>query len=194
VDPASGQVNQRIFLTAGAASSVAVSPDGSKLYVGVPLPSGAFRVLIYDPANSTEISASDLKGTGSGGNLIATPGGLWGTTGVGMSEWTWFAPDGDLTQAERIGAGAGAGFASVPSYSAGVVWIGGSHTLTCASPFDGHALDSVTLPTDHEVVEYFGSPAVLGQQAYSVYQDNASQLSGLARMSPPSACSGNVSS
>ena len=35
VDPAARQVTHRISLTAGRASSVAVSPDGSKLYVGV---------------------------------------------------------------------------------------------------------------------------------------------------------------
>lgn len=194
VNPANGQVIQRIFLTGGAASSLAVSPDGSKLYIGVTGSSSGFRVLVYDPSDAREISASDLKGTVDGGNLIATPGGLWGTTGVGMSEWTWFAPDGDLTQAIRIGAGAGAGFASVPSYSAGVVWVGGSHTLTCASALDGHVMGTATLPTDHQVVEYFGSPAVLGQQAYSVYQDNASQQSGLVRMTPPNACTGSVSS
>ena len=35
VDPATGQVIRRIYLTDGPASSVAVSPDGSKLYVGL---------------------------------------------------------------------------------------------------------------------------------------------------------------
>ena len=49
VDPAARQVTHRIYLTAGQASSVAVSPDGSKLYVGA-APSGSFRLLVYDPA------------------------------------------------------------------------------------------------------------------------------------------------
>jgi hypothetical protein len=137
---------------------------------------------------------SHLEGAGSGGNLVATSGGVWGTTGVGMSEWTWFAPSGDLSRAVRIGQGAGAGFASVPSYSGGVVWVGGSHTLTCASLVNGRILDTATLPTDHSVVEYFSSPAVVGGHAYSIYQDNAAQRSGLVRMTPPAACSGNVSS
>ena len=35
VDPAARAVTHRIYLTAGQANSVAVSPDGSKLYVGV---------------------------------------------------------------------------------------------------------------------------------------------------------------
>jgi hypothetical protein len=181
-----GQLIRRIYLTAGTSNSVAVSPDGSTLYVGV----GGFKVLVYNLASDTVVASSSLKDTNSGGNLVATSGGVWGTTGTGMSEWSWFAPSGDLSRAVRIGEGAGAGFASVPSYSGGVVWVGGSHTLSCASPVNGRVLDTATLPTDHSVVEYFGSPAISGGRAYSSYQDNASQLSGLVQMTPPTACSG----
>ena len=186
VDPATGQLTGRIDLTVGTASSVAVSPDGGTLYVGI----GGFKLLVYNLAGNNVADESTLRDTTSLGNLVATSGGVWGTTGVGMSEWTWFAPDGDLSRAVRIGEGAGAGFASLPSYSGGVVWVGGSHTLSCASPADGRILDTATLPTDHQVVEYFSSPAVVGGHAYSFYQDNAAQLSGLARMTPPPACSG----
>jgi outer membrane protein assembly factor BamB len=150
--------------------------------------------LIYDLSSDTVITSSSLAGTDSVGDLVATSGGVWGTTGTGMSEWTWFAPSGDLARAVRIGAGAGGGFASLPSYSAGVVWVGGSHTLSCANPANGRVLDTVTLPTDHNVVEYFSSPVISGDHAYSDYQDNASQLSGLVRMTPPAACTANVSS
>jgi sugar lactone lactonase YvrE len=190
VNPDNGQLIRRIYLTAGTSDSVAVSPDGSRLYVGV----GGTKVLIYDLSSDTVITSSSLSSGQLVGNLVATSGGVWGTTGTGMSEWTWFAPSGDLARAARIGAGAGGGFASLPSYSAGVVWVGGSHTLSCANPANGHVLDTVTLPTDHSVVEYFSSPAISGGRAYSYYSDNASQLSGLVRMTPPAACTGNVSS
>ena len=190
LNPDNGQLIRRIYLTAGTSDSVAVSPDGSRLYVGV----GGTKVLIYDLSSDTVITSSSLAGTDSAGDLVATSGGVWGTTGVGMSEWTWFAPDGDLARAVRIGAGAGAGFASLPSYSGGVVWVGGSHTLSCASPVSGHVLDTVTLPTDHNVVEYFASPVISGGRAYSYYSDDASQQSGIVRMTPPAVCSGNVSS
>jgi hypothetical protein len=190
VNPDNGQLIRRIYLTAGTSDSVAVSPDGSRLYVGV----GGTKVLIYDLSSDTVITSSSLAGTDSVGDLVATSGGVWGTTGTGMSEWTWFAPSGDLARAVRIGAGAGGGFASLPSYSAGVVWVGGSHTLSCANPANGRVLDTVTLPTDHNAVEYFSSPAVSGGRAYSYYSDDASQLSGLVRMTPPAACTGNVSS
>jgi hypothetical protein len=189
VNPDNGQVLNRINLTAGTTDSVAISPDGSRMYVGV----GGFRVLVYALPSDTVISSTKLAGTDSGGNLVATSGGVWGTTGVGMSEWTWFAPDGDLTRAVRIGAGAGAGYASLPSYSGGVIWVGGSHTLSCANPATGRVLDTVTLPTDHSVVEYFSSPVISGGKAYSYYSDNASQLSGVVRMTPPAVCSGQSS-
>jgi hypothetical protein len=194
VDPANGQVLRPIFLTAGTANSVAVSPDGGTLYVGVTPPSGGFKVLVYNLASNTLVITSTLPVSDSAGNLVATSGGVWGTTGVGMSEWTWFAPGGDLARAVRVGQGAGAGFDSVPTYHGGAVWIGGSHTLTCASPATGRVLDTATLPTDHGVVEYFGSPAVVGDHAYSVYQDNSAQRFGLVRMTPPAACTGHVSS
>jgi hypothetical protein len=189
VNPESGQVLNRINLTAGTTDSVAISPDGSKMYVGV----GGFRVLVYNLPSDTVVSSTKLTGTDSGGNLVATSGGVWGTTGTGMSEWTWFAPDGDLTRAVRIGAGAGAGYASLPSYSGGVIWVGGSHTLSWASPATGRVLDTVTLPTDHSVVEYFSSPVISGGKAYSYYSDNASQRSGVVRMTPPAVCSGQSS-
>jgi hypothetical protein len=196
VDPARDAIINRIYVTEGAATSVAVSPDGSTLYVGVGGSgnAGAFELVVKNLATTFTVNVTRLRGSDAGGNLVATSGGAWGTTGVGMSEWTWFAPNGDLTRAVRIGQGAGAGFASVPSYSGGVVWVGGSHTLTCANPANGQILDTATLPTDHNVVEYFGSPALVGSRAYSYYQDDASQLSGLARMTPPAACFGNVSS
>ena len=189
VDPAARQVTHRISLTAGRASSVAVSPDGSKLYVGV-APSGSFQLLVYDVATGVQASSSQMS-VGGAGNLVATDGGVWGTTGTGMSEWVWFAPGGDLTRSFRVSQGAGAGFSSVPVYSGGVVWVGGSHELICASPSTGHALARTSIPTDHSVVEYFDSATVLSSgRAYALYQDNAAHLAGVASLTPPAACSG----
>jgi WD40 repeat protein len=185
MDSPSGQVlQQRIDLTAGTAGSVAVSPDGSKLYIGV----GSFQLLVYDLGSDTEVGSSTMNIGGSGGNLVATSGGVWGTIGVGMSEWVWFAPDGNLRFAHRESTGAGAGFDSLPSYSGGVVWIGGSHTLECVNPANGQTLATATIPADNGVVQYFGSPTVTNGHAYAYYQDSSSQQMGLARMTPPAAC------
>jgi hypothetical protein len=188
VDPSARQVTHRIYLTAGRASSVAVSPDGSKLYVGV-APSGSFRLLAYDLATGRLAASSRMSA--SGGNLLATDGGVWGTTGSGMGEWVWFAPGGDLARSFRVSQGAGGGLASLPSYSGGVVWVGGTQELVCASPATGHVLASTPIPTDHGAVEYFDSPTVLSSgHAYTLYQDQGAQLAGVASLTPPAACSG----
>jgi hypothetical protein len=189
VDPATRQVTHRIFMTAGQASSVAVAPDGSKVYVGIASAS-SFRLLTYDSAG--RIAGSSTMEGGEGGNLVATSGGVWGTAGTGMSEWVWFAPGGDLGFSSRVTQGAGGGLASLPSVSGGAVWIGGSHELICASPATGKALARTTIPTDNGVVEYFGSPAVLDNgHAYALYQDEHAQLTGVAQLTPPAACSGS---
>jgi outer membrane protein assembly factor BamB len=188
VDPAAGQVTHRIYLTAGRATSVAVALDGSKLYVGV-APSGSFRLLTYDLATGRLAASSRMSA--SGGNLLATPGGVWGTTGSGMSEWVWFAPGGDLAKSFRVSQGAGGGLVSLPSYSGGVVWVGGTHELVCASPATGRALARTSIPADHNSAEYFDSPVVLSSgHAYALYQDEAAQLAGVASLTPPAACSG----
>jgi outer membrane protein assembly factor BamB len=188
VDPATRQVAHRIYLTAGRATSVAVSPDGSKLYVGV-APSGSFRLLTYDLATGRVAASSRMSA--SGGNLLATAGGVWGSTGTGMSEWVWFAPGGDLAKSFRVSQGAGGGLVSLPVYSGGVVWVGGTRELVCASPATGHALARTSIPADHNAAEYFDSPIVLSSgHAYALYQDEAAQLAGVASLTPPAACSG----
>ena len=186
VNPASGQVTHRIYLTAGRAGSLAVAPDGSKVYVGV-APSGSFQLLTYDLASGRETFSSRMPA--NGGNLVATSGGVWGTAGTGMSEWVWFAPGGDLAKSFRVSQGAGGGLTSLPSYSGGAVWVGGTHELVCASPATGRAMASTPIPADHGAAEYFDSVTVLsGGHAYALYQDDAAQLAGLARLTPPARC------
>jgi YVTN family beta-propeller protein len=187
LNPSTRQVTNRISVSAGPVSSLAVSPDGSKLYVST----GPFQLLTYNPATGAQLGGSAIADlTTTAGNLVATSGGVWGTTGVGMTESAWFAPGGDLTRMVRLGAGAGAGLSSVPTVSGGAVWIGGSHTLACASPATGQVLKSVTIPTDGGVVEYFGSVTVMAGRAYAYYQDQRAQQAGVATLTPPGACSG----
>ncbi|MGH3204472.1 MAG: hypothetical protein ACRDP5_20830 [Streptosporangiaceae bacterium] len=193
VNPATRQEVHRIQVLSGKTSSVAVSPDGSKLYAGIGS-STSFRLVIFNLPNGTIANESTLTSGGAGGNLVATLGGVWGTTGSGHSEWVWFAPDGDLTGAVQVGRGAGGGWSSFPSYSGGVVWVGGTGDVLCASPATGQVLAKADIPADHGVAQYFASPVVSGGQAYSSYQTDASRQTGLARMTPPAACTGNVSS
>jgi len=188
LDPATNQVIRRIYLPGIPASSVAVSPDGTKLYIGTALSSSSpFRLLIYDLANGTEVGSSSLNTGGGVGNLVATSGGVWGTAGVGMSEWSWFAPGGDLSRSFQVGGGAGGGLYSVPTLSGGTVWVSGSRTLVCASPATGRALATAAVPADHNTAQNFGTVAVADGHAYAYFQ--GAQQDGLARMTPPLACS-----
>jgi DNA-binding beta-propeller fold protein YncE len=190
VSPASHRVIREITVSGGLASSVAVSPDGSRLYVSTfTTASETLGLRTYDLASGTQLSASSAS-IGGGGNLVATSGGVWGTAGVGMTERVWFAPDADLTRIVIVSQGAGAGLASVPTLSDGTVWIGGSHTLECANPATGRVLDQTAIPTDGGVVEYFGSVTFTGSHAYAYYQNVRGQQSGVAALTPPSACSG----
>ena len=188
VSPSDARVIRTIPLSAGQASSVAVSPDGRRLYVSTSAATGGpFSLLTYDLASGS-LSASSSTSLGTGGNLVATSGGVWGTVGTGMSQWVWFAPDGDLSRSVRVTQGAGGGLESVPVLGGGTVWIGGSHTVACADPATGKILARATIPTDQSVLEYFGRMTVIGPHAYSDYLDNRSQRAGLARMTPPAQC------
>ena len=188
--PGAHQVTSRIMLTAGRASSVAIAASGGPLYVGIGS-ADSFRLLTYDAGTGRIIGSSTMPG-GSAGNLVATSGGIWGTTGTGMSEWVWFAPGWDLSRSSRVSQGAGGGLASLPNASGGVVWIGGTHELVCASPATGKVLARTAIPADHGVVEYFASPTVLSNgHAYALYQDERAQLAGVAQLTPPAACSGS---
>jgi hypothetical protein len=186
VSSSTHQVVKRISVSAGPVNSVAVAPDGGRLYVST----GSFELLTYNLATDAQTGTGTSGIGNNAGNLVATSGGVWGTVGVGMSEWVWFAPDADLTRIVRVTEGAGAGLTSVPVLSGGTVWIGGAHTLACASPATGKALASAVIPTDGGVVEYFGSVTITGGHAYAYYLNQHAQQAGVATLTPPRACSG----
>jgi len=186
VNPQTRQVIRQIPVS-GTVSSVAVAPGGSKVYAGT----GAFQLTAYDPATGARLGSSAVSGIGSfGGNLVATPGGVWGTMGIGMSEWVWFAPNGNLSRVVRVSQGPGAGLDSVPSYSGGVVWIGGSQELACVNPATGQKMVAAVIPTDNGIGEYFGNITVAGGRTYALFQNQAAQQSGVATLTPPGGCSG----
>jgi hypothetical protein len=188
VDPATGHLIRRIYLIDGPASSVAVAPDGSKLYVGLAA-SNSFRLVTYDLPSDVQTGSSVMT-SGGVGNLVATSGGVWGTDGSGMSEWVWFAPGGDLASFFRVTQGAGGGLYSLPVVADGTVWIGGTHTLACADPGTGKVRASAAIPAGRSAVEYFGSVTYAGGHAYSYHLDDGAQQSGVATLTPPAACSG----
>ncbi len=188
VDPSSGSVTRRIPVS-GQADSVAVAPDGSRLYAGVNA-NGSFSLVSYDPATGAELSGSAVADGGDGGYLVATPGGVWGTIGTGMTQRVWFAPGGNLPAARQAAGPANGGLDSVPAYANGVVWIGGIRTLECLDPSSGKVRASVAIPSDAGIPEHFGSVTYASGRAFAVYSDPHAQLAGVARLTPPGACAG----
>jgi hypothetical protein len=189
VNPANGAVVRRIQPLVGPSSSVAVSPDGSRLYVSIES-ADVLLLQTYDLTRGGVQVGSSRLSVSAGGSLVATSGGAWGTLGTGMSDWVWFARGGDLSSALPVTRGAGGGLVSLPALAGGAVWIGGTHTLACANPATGKVRASGTIPTDHGTAEYFSSVAYAGGHAYAYYIDNQSGLQGLATLNPPASCMG----
>jgi hypothetical protein len=190
VNPQTRQVIKRISVSGGPVTSVAVAPNGSRLYVSV----GQIQLVTYDPVTGAQLSgsgAADLASTA--GHLVATQGGVWLTTGVGMAESVWFAPGGDLTRLVRVGQGVGAGLASIPTFSGDNIWIGGTQDLMCANPDTGQVRASTVIPRDNGVVGYLSSVTIVGDNGYALYMDQAAHgtlRTGIARLTPPAACGG----
>jgi sugar lactone lactonase YvrE len=186
VDPSNGTVLRRISVS-GNVTSVAVSPDGSKLYVGANA-NGSFTLVTYNAATGADLGGKGMADGGVGGYLLATSGGIWYTTGTAMSQRVWFAPGGDLSKSQAITAGENGGLDSVPVYANGVVWVGGTQRLECLDPVSGKILAGNAIPADTGIPEHFGSIAFAGGQAFATFQDPHSQLAGVAAVTSPSAC------
>jgi hypothetical protein len=187
VDPSSGSVIRHMSVSGGVADSVAITPDGGTLYAGV-TGSGGFRLEAFNTATGASYRSSAMLGSTSGGYLIATSGGVWGTTGALMTQRVWFAPGGDLTKIRSVTNGAAGGLDSVPTYVNGVVWVGGNASLECLDPASGKVRDSSPIPSDNGVPEHFGSVTVAGGHAYTTFQDQHAQQDGVAAVIPPMAC------
>jgi YVTN family beta-propeller protein len=189
INPATRRVIKQIEVSAGPVTSVAVTPDGGRLYASTS-GTGTFKLLTYSLATGAQTGSSTLNiGSSASANLVATAGGVWGTTGVGMSEIVWFAPAANLNETIQVSQGTGGGLDSIPVLADGTVWIGGSHTLECANPDTGRIEASAQIPADDSVVEYFSGVTMAAGHAYAYYTDQRVPLAGVVTLTPPSACS-----
>ncbi|HZR50300.1 MAG TPA: hypothetical protein VFB06_12345 [Streptosporangiaceae bacterium] len=187
VDPGSHSVIRHISVSGGQADSVTITPDGRTLYAGV-TGGGGFRLEAFNAATGASLGGSTMPGTGNGGYLLATNGGVWGTTGSLMTQRVWFAPGGDLTKVRSVTSGVDGGLDSAPTYVNGVVWIGGIQSLKCLDPASGKVLAGSPIPADRGVPEHFGSVAFVAGHAYTAFQDQRAQQVGVAAVIPPAAC------
>jgi hypothetical protein len=179
------KVTRRFVELQGPINSLATSPDGTRLYVSL----GNFTLLTYYIPGLAQLATSTMSVDGVAANLVVTSGGVWGTETT-QSTTVWFAPGGNLAKSVHVGDATGANGYSVPTYSGGTVWIGGSQALVCASPATGKVLATVGIPRDNGGLEYLGGVATSAGRAYASYSSPAAQLTGMAAMTVPSACGG----
>ena len=189
VDPATGHLIRRIFLTGGAASSVAVSPDGSTLYVGLAA-SDSFQLLTYDLASR---SADGLSRMTSG--RCREPGrdvrrslgnGRFRDERVGLvrsRRGTCPAPP----ALPRGLAGACTHFPSSPTARSGSA---ARTRWRARTPAPGRSGPAQPFPPTTARWSTSAASPTPGGHAYSYYLDEGAQQSGVASLTPPAACSG----
>lgn len=187
VDPSSRSVIRHFSVSGGQADSVALTPDGGTLYAGVP-GGGSFHLEAFNAATGASLGGSAMSDVSNGGYLVATNGGVWGTTGTLMTQRVWFAPGGNLTKTRSLTGGVDGGLDSAPTFVNGAVWVGGIQSLQCLDPASGKVLATSQIPSDRGVPEHFGSVAFAGGHAYTNFQDQHAQQNGVAAVNPPAAC------
>jgi sugar lactone lactonase YvrE len=185
VNPSTGSVIRQIPMS-GAVSSIAVSPDGSTLYAGT-ASATSFGLAEYDLATGSRVATASQP-ISPGGDLVATDGGVWYTTGLQSAVRVWFAPSGSLSSPRAITAGFAGGQASAPSYADGVVWVGGTQRLECLNPDTGQVLASAVIMSDNGVPVQYGNVAAAAGRPYAIYQNDRTQTAGAVSLTPPPAC------
>ena len=194
VDPSTGSV-VRQFTLPGTANSVAVSPEGSRIYAGID--GGSYRIAEVNAATGAVV-ASVSVGQGGGG-LVASSGGAWFTTGSGTAERVWFAPATNLSGAKSVSGPSVGGDEAIPTYAGGAVWVGGTKQVECLDPATGQVRASGSIPYSEVAPAGFGDVVSANGHVYALYVNNRSEqgdaAGSLVMLNPSSACtSGGASS
>jgi len=186
VSPSSGSVVRRIPVSGGPADSVAITPDGSTLYVGT---AGAvnFGLAMYNPATGARLGLNDQVAD-QPGNLVATSGGAYGTVGVGMVEQVMFFPVSNVSNARQVGGPVSGGSVVVPTYADGTVWIGGTRQLACLGAVSAQVQSTAPISSVSGIPDQFGSVAYADGNDYAIFLNPHTQQAGVAKITPPTTC------
>jgi hypothetical protein len=193
LNPSSGSVIRQFPVPGGTANSVAVSPDGSRIYVGVG--GASYRIVELNRSTGAVVASGSEGANESGGALLATSGGVWFTNNGRV----WFAPASDLSGARLIAGPAGGGDEAIPTYANGAVWVGGTKKLACLDPATGQVRASFLVPTSEQAPGGIGDITSAAGHVFALYVDTrtamAGQVTGVDVLSPSAACtSGGTSS
>lgn len=160
----------RTIRTPGIVGSLAVSPDGTRLYVAL---TGTFGQVKAYNTKTGAVTATAGQNARSARGLVATAGGVWG---IGR-DWIFFAPARDLSAAVRVLRVSGTG--TSVSAAHGAVWLGGPGKLACASPVTGRIRVIVSTSGSGTI----GDVSYVAGHAYA-----ASTAGGVVTLQPPAAC------
>jgi hypothetical protein len=164
--------------------SLAVSPDGTRLYVAFDGIVGGLKA--YNPETGALLATAGLQAR-FGSDLVATAGGVWGIGGTANSSWVFFAPAGNLSHAVRV-ASAGANPGASVSVALGAVWLGGPGRISCADPVTGRIRASAVIPSDRGGAVDISDVSYAGTRVFAAYYDTYSSVGGVVRIQPPKAC------
>lgn len=182
----------RSFTADAEVDGLAVSPDGSRLYVAGAEAGAGGRLETLDPTTGARLAGAVETGPISG--LQATASGVWDTWTGGHGAGIEFRPAHDLASPVRPeGGGSGGGSVVAPTLSGGVAWLGGDSTIGCADPDTGRSRAHVSLGTTRagEVVGYLSGLQSLGAHVYATFDDIQSRgglITHLVELTPPTAC------
>lgn len=169
----------------GNANGAAIAPDGDAIFVGVATSSGNDWLIRMDMSGdvSAETPVAGDLAQGVTHALVATSGGVWLETGSGSAVGYGFLPNagpaphlGDFT----------AGFSTRPplvSLAGNVVWLTGPAGIACADPRTGRIRAS-----DHAAGDVLRDVVQVGPRWFALYDNETTDQSGLASISPPAAC------
>jgi hypothetical protein len=174
-------------------SSIAMSADGTRLFVGTQQGSipGPGQIETLDPTTGSPLAAP-VRGVAMVLGLQATSGGLWYTSIGGMQAAIGFQPyQGHEALNSESGVGhSGGGTLTFPSISDGVAWLGSTDELGCADPDTGALRAHLPVGSRHGLVSAeISGLTVLDGKVFAVYNGiNGGPANALIVMRPPAKC------
>lgn len=184
-----GRILTRYRVPARAITSLAVTPDRTRLYVtwNTP-PSATSAMLALDPgtgrARSAVVRFDDYSMV-----LTATAAGVWVTNGSGHTLRITFRPARHLARPARTAVTYGGGGFTVDSVvQHGVVWVSGSTSLACADARTGRVRARAKVPSPQHYAANINSLVAVDGHLFAYYLADAGPTSLLIELTPPAAC------
>lgn len=182
VNPVDGMVEQHRL--DGHVGGLAVSPDGSRLYVGVNVRgSETARLLALDIRHGLSTISETPLASGLVTDLLATSGALWAT----LDDTVYFAPLTDPTH-DQVVIGGGGGLPATATLAGGVVWLSGLGSIACADARTGAVRAQANSSGWGNMAQYVGSVQLVAGHWLGSYGTNYSNDRGLAALAPPARC------